>query len=546
MLSNRMNILLNKLSCLALLLGCFLAVERPAHAFTVDDPVVRKMVSDGLRFMETYKTNDRGEMVLFAYAHFKVEHDESNPLVQRGIKEAQRFATELSRKQEFKSHYHAAVSILLLCEVNHNRFRKELAIFQRYFQDKQLANGSFTYPNEKLGDTSQVQYAILGIWTLDRFGFKVDYSRVKKAADWLLAVQDIRGPWPYHGEVPRKAGLIEQEEITVSMSLAGAASLLIAGDAMGLWGETSSTEDTGIVGLPKAVKLYQEDSNAERRKKASKTDPNTLFKRISHMENWRARNPEKAGANLYWYFYVVYTTERYESFIEIAKGLPSNPSPGWYNKIVGELRRMQSDNGGWENKASTNPGVSTAFAVLFLIRSTKKSLGAGASASTIGGIGFKGDISKAQLVNGKAVTKAPAQSVTGMLDLLEGDDADSLDGKALSDKATLPTDPTERSAQLDRLERLVRGSKSWQARRVSAKLLGTSDDFRVVPALIFALSDPDHSVRAFARDGLRFISRNFEGYGMPDEPTNTDIRQAQKKWRAWYKRIRPDYVFLDE
>ena len=133
-----------------------------------------------------------------------------------------------------------------------------------------------------------------------------------------------------------------------------------------------------------------------------------------------------------------------------------------------------------------------------------------------------------------------------MLSLLEGDDADELDGKALADSAMLATTPNERAAQLDRLERLVRGSKSYQARRVSARLLGMSDELRVVPALIFALSDPDTSVRRYARDGLRFISRKFDGFGMPDKPNNTELRKAQRAWREWYRTMRPGYVFLDE
>jgi HEAT repeat protein len=72
----------------------------------------------------------------------------------------------------------------------------------------------------------------------------------------------------------------------------------------------------------------------------------------------------------------------------------------------------------------------------------------------------------------------------------------------------LDKNPIDRAAQLDWLERLVRGGRSWHARRVAARLLGGSDELRVVPALIFALSDPDQSVRTYARDGLRFISRN--------------------------------------
>jgi hypothetical protein len=385
----------------------------------------------------------------------------------------------------------------------------------------------------------------LAIWTLDRNGFKLDYNRVSNAMKWLLLVQDKNGPWPYHGKVPTNGQLMTQEKTSMSMALAGAASLLIAGDAVRVWGETTIDDDTGIVGLPKAIKLYKEDNNVERRKKA-RMPKEPIFNAVGRMDQWRKQNPETFGANLYWYFYTAYTTERYESFVEIAKGLPADKSPAWYNQTVTELIKLEAPGGGWVAQAATQPSVSTAFAILFLIRSTQRALGTGASASTIGGYGFGDDVSKAQLVGGSAVTKSPAQSVTQMLDLLEGDGADQLDGKSLSDRAVLPTDPVQRAAQLDRLERLVRGSKSWQARRVSAKLLGMSDELRVVPALIFALSDPDESVRNYARDGLRFISRRFEGYGMPDEPSNAQVRQAQRKWRAWYLTMKPGFVFLDE
>ena len=109
----------------------------------------------------------------------------------------------------------------------------------------------------------------------------------------------------------------------------------------------------------------------------------------------------------------------------------------------------------------------------------------------------------------------------------------------------LAKDPAARAAQLDRLERLVRGSRSWQARRVAANLLATSDELRVVPALIFALSDGDLQVRRYARDGLRFISRKFEGYGMPDKPNVGELQKAQQQWRDWYRTMNPKYVFLD-
>ena len=537
----------NRLLCLLILYAISMSFGTSrTYGYTPDDPQVIQMVDRGLRFLEQSKPQSAGEQVICAYAHFKVEHDESNPFVAAGIRAAKKFAADLSKGQQYKSNYECAVSIMLMCDVDPDRFRGELAAFQRYFNEAQMPHGGYGYPGEQDGDVSQTQYAILAIWTLDRHGFKLDYNRLVKSMNWLLAVQDKNGPWPYHGKLPLNGGLMSQAETSLSMALAGGASLLIAGDALRLWGDTTHEDDTGIVGLPKAIKLYKEDVNVQRRKQV-KVSKEPILRAVELMERWRKGNQEQYGGNLYWYFYVAYTTERYESFLEIAKGAPADTSPQWYNELVTELMKLQSqESGGWEAQAHTSPAVSTAFAILFLIRSTQRSLGTGASATTIGGLGFDKDVSKAKLVNGKAVTKSPAQTVAGMLNLLEGDGADELDGKALDDRAVLATDPVERSAQLDRLERLVRGSKSWQARRVSARLLGTSDDLRVVPSLIFALSDPDTVVRKYARDGLRFISRKFEGFEMPDDPTNAQLRQAQRKWREWYLTMRPGYVFLDE
>src|SRR5690606_21197470 len=117
--------------------------------------------------------------------------------------------------------------------------------------------------------------------------------------------------------------------------------------------------------------------------------------------------------------------------------------------------------------------------------------------------------------------------------------------QSIPEDLQLETDPRRRRQQLDRLERLVRGSQSWQARRVAAKLLGTSDDLSVVPSLIYALSDPETVVRRSAVAGLRFISRRFNDFDMPDKPDAQEIRQAQQQWRQWYQSIYPGYVFLD-
>ncbi len=53
------------------------------------------------------------------------------------------------------------------------------------------------------------------------------------------------------------------------------------------------------------------------------------------------------------------------------------------------------------------------------------------------------------------------------------------------------------------------------------------------------------AVRRYARDGLRFISRKFEGFGMPNDPNQAELQSAQQQWRNWYQTMNPKYVFLN-
>ncbi|WP_231741660.1 prenyltransferase/squalene oxidase repeat-containing protein [Stieleria varia] len=531
---------------LALLLPC--CVSSNAQAYTPEDPVVKKMVTEGIKYLEasTGKVTDLGEQTVVAYAHFKVEHDETNPVVVQGIAAAMKIIDAASSHADrHKLNYEAAVATLLLASISVDKYRPQLTALQHYFDEVQLANGPWTYHGEQLGDVSQTQYGILAIWTLDRYGFPLKYDRVAETAKWLMRVQDSSGPWPYMGKDPGSGQLLRQERTDMSMALAGGSSLLIAGDALRIWGDTTNDEDPGIVGLPEAVKLFIEDANKDRRKKTNLTKE-PIMRSIGFMEQWR-QGQKYQRTGLDWYYYQIYTMERYESFVEIALGKEKDQSPAWYNKGVDELRKYQDPaTGGWTDRSKTTGPVSTAFAILFLIRSTQKAIFTAAGGGASGGKGgFGTDMKNVKLVNGQVVQKVPAQAVNDLLDMLDKDGSDKFDSMAMAENAKLPTDPVARAAQLDRLERLVRGSDKWQARRVAARLLGTSDELRVVPALIFALSDPDLKVRQFARDGLRFISRKFEGYGMPDKPTEPQLRAAQKKWRDWYRTMNPGYVFLD-
>lgn len=532
-----------------------------AMAYEPTGPVVTKMVDQGLSYLETLGDGDfaagdafhnqSGEAILVAYAHHKCRHDPESPVVKRGLKYAKSLVASFERGQggnAQKRTYLIAIAVLLFAEVDPQGYRNELRLLQEELLRGQSPNGAYCYPGEspaKAGDVSQTQYALLAIWTLDRNGIPLDYDRVASTIQWMLRVQDKTGGWPYHGRDPGPGKPnTAQGKLTMSMALAGGSSVLIGGDALRLWGETVDDADPGIPGLPKAIKIYKEDKNVQRRKRASMSEA-PIKNAVKFMNGWRANNPYKRTASIDWYYYQIYTLERFESFVEIANGLPKDSSPAWYNKTVDELKQYQGADGGWTDRSHTRGPVSTAFALLFLIRSTQKTIFTMSQGSLQGGYGLPKDTTDIRVEGTQIKGRPIAAQVTDMLDILEKDGAGETEGKSIPDNLELDANPVSRAAQMDRLERLVRGSRSWQARRVAARLLGKSDELRAVPSLIYALSDPDDSVRRYARDGLRFLSRRFDGFGMPDDPTVAEVEDAQQQWRDWYRTMNPKYVFLD-
>ena len=81
---------------------------------------------------------------------------------------------------------------------------------------------------------------------------------------------------------------------------------------------------------------------------------------------------------------------------------------------------------------------------------------------------------------------------------------------------------------------------------MAVRALGARRDFEDIPTLIYALSDPDDDVSVAARDSLRFVTRKFDGFRMPDRPTPADKRAAVEAWKAWYEAINPGAQFSED
>ncbi len=246
-----------------------------------------------------------------------------------------------------------------------------------------------------------------------------------------------------------------------------------------------------------------------------------------------------------WYFYWRYSQERYESFREIVEGRQEK-SPAWYNEGVVELASLQDANGAWGTggrRSNLTPvDVDTAFAILFLIRSTQKAIGKLDEGLTFGGYSLPNDVSKIKMVGDRIVSDAET-SVENLLTMLEGE-GNQVQIGLLPDNLQLTSDPVQRKEQIARLSRLL-SSQDPSARKIAAKLLGRSEDLDQVPDLIYALSDPNDEVPQIAEESLRLLSRKLKSGKLGNNPSPAERQTAIELWKKWYLGLRPDYIFVE-
>jgi hypothetical protein len=209
--------------------------------------------------------------------------------------------------------------------------------------------------------------------------------------------------------------------------------------------------------------------------------------------------------------------------------------------------RTQKADGSWAS--AVTPPVDTAFAVLFLLRSTQKSLGKAGfldAGTLVGGRGLPKDLKAAQMRDGAVVVKPLAGPAEKLLSVLD-DPADPAYLAAVEGFRQLTREADE--ATLDRQGvrlRKLAGSPAPEARLAAVQALALARDLDNVPTLIYALSDPDPEIVAVALQGLRFVSRKFDGLGtasIKDEPSR---RAAIERWKNWYVSVRPEATFERE
>jgi prenyltransferase/squalene oxidase-like repeat protein len=512
-------------------------------AFTPESPEVKQSIERGLKWLENEDDPRLGGQCLIGLSFVKA----GRPLSHAKIVAA-RAACETLANTELQSldNYSAGLALVFLLETDPERNR---SLAQRYVREllrRQQPGGGWSYQGYETGDTSQTQYPLLGLWLAINNGLDVPAGAIDRACGWLVRTQDPSGGWGYQGRDPGGYGRrVTQSDVKPALAAAGLGSMYICADIIAPI-ESKSKENTK--GLPSALKPVGDPLATKLPAASSSIDGRFIRQAISDGNHWFSRNfgMESEGHTHYY----LYAFERCQSFRELAER-SSDSSPRWYNDIVAYLRRTQAMDGSWPG--SDGPAIETSFAVLTLLRSAKKTIAhvAGSSAKAVGegvllgGMGLPKNTADLQERDGRIVQSPLAGTIDELMATIERGNTAELE--LLADSPTrwkLDSNVTKRTSDIARLRAVV-ASGSFESRFLAVRALGRVRELDNVPLLIYALSDPDMRVVREADKGLRFISRKFEGVGIPEEPKPQDAKSGAAAWKAWYLSIRPSAEFLD-
>mgnify|MGYP002388879291 CR=1 FL=1 len=525
----------------AALLGCACGLPETARGYTPDSPEVQQMLDKAIPYLEKTGTTNFGVGAdcLVGMALVKAGKDKSHPLVQAAIASSQRLAGAVGRQGVANYCYNETIACVFLCDMDPKAYASEINALVQALVKRQRPNGAFSYEPYTYDDTSQTQYGVLSYWAAHQAGIPVPPGNVEAAAQWFMRTQDSGGGWRYSAQYP----------VTHSMSAAGLSSVYICAHLFGFGADAQRMgNQEAKSNLPPA--LQKVETEEEKKKvplylRATSTSAQQVLQKAAAGNAWFAKNMTYEVEA--WTHYYMYGFERYKSFQELIEGKVV-AEPDWYNDGVEFLQKTQAEDGSWNSAGAhaSGPPVHTAFAVLFLTRSSQKSIKKATvdEGILVGGMGLPKDLTNARIQDGQVITPQMVRDVDDLLELLNSTENKEFDAKSLPGGLSLDADLTKRTSQLERLRAMV-SNENFEARLAAVKTLAKSRELDNVPALIYALSDPDWRVVEAARDGLCFISRKFQGYGPPPQPTEQQVQAARDKWKEWYLAIRPDGQLLD-
>ncbi len=255
-------------------------------------------------------------------------------------------ALEYLRKLEPRKTYVVAISTMAFTE---GRQPKDLDRIRRN-AEWLLANSireggkliGWSYPNSRVPDASNTQYALLGLYAAKQAGVKIEDKNWEEMRDLYIRTQKGPGHWVYN--YTGAAGGLDGPSF--SMTTAGVCGLLIAG--MGLEDRQQNLNET--TGIAANCGVY------------ATNEP------LAKGMKWIAdRFSFDTAPNLKSVYYNIYGLER----LGRISGQRFIGKYDWYREGCDYLTRVQNDNGSWVGEggaADRFPNISTSFGLMFLAK----------------------------------------------------------------------------------------------------------------------------------------------------------------------------------
>lgn len=547
------------------LIAVMLCSPASSMAYMPESPEVRRMAAAAMAYLEESEGGRGGGLLgrqaLVALAAYKYNRrfgadPRSLPAMTRAGLE--RVVREVGQgKGAGSRNYTLGIVLMLLSEVQPQAHRAAMQGYLEELLRRQKPHGGWGYmqgEHKDTGDLSQLQYAVLGLWSARGAGLTVPERSMADVVNYVIRVQDPGGGWPYQGRDPGGYNRVSQPsgEIKRARTAAGLGSLYVGADFLGLASETTARRSSKGE-LPPALVPVKKAQGSEKSTDGASGEVSRRFwqRAVVDGHRWFNRNSLRTGKHQY---YLLYGMERLYSFKAKVEGdSEPDPEPAWYNEGVRILRERQDEDGSWGRRPGDikccPTSVATAFGVLFLVRSTQLTVNKDADREGIleGGRGLPSDLVGVRVRGSQIVSPKITGQVDDLISMLEDEEAEKIESM-LDNPGTLSLRNLEENGgeHNTRLARILRTGQSYKARVVAARALGRQDDLDNVPVLIYALTDPDPRVVRAARDALRLTARKLNGFGLSRDPSPAELKAVIAQWKSWYKSIRPDAVFFEK
>jgi len=463
--------------------------------------------------------------------------------------------------------YFPAVAFILLAEYDAKKYEEQCTKILDAIIARQIDSGAFTYTNDRDGDTSQSQFGSLALYVARQHEFPFDPNVAKGVLEFYVDYQTENGTWPYKAKRPNGRAYPG----TNSLHSASLSSVYLLGDLLRLSRRVKKVIGTATdssLDLPPNVTFYNpKKDNPEGKKEKKAWGGGDGKGPVVDFERGRLSACKSKGNQHYnilfrlpanrWNSYFMYALERYCYFKEQAEGNLPKALRSWYDQGVDHIISFRTDSGALESESreKTLPlNVNTALYLLFLVRASEIISLPPVDTVMDGDRGFVPGEELRQGKNGKVVSNAAEKSLQGLIDALSDGNLDDRQLQQITEAMKRAIREFKQSGDRSRGEvtaflKTMISEKNYFRRLVAIKFLAAEQEMDNVPALLYAMGDPDPEIAIQAHNGLRLISRKFDTFSFEDRGNKDDnllaLARLKRQWTKWYLDIRPDAELLE-